>query len=139
MSNSEGVLLAVLILLIIKNADLFSSFWCTSQNSPKGRVLIDCKGNVVEHVTKWENNSLHPAVKLWLYFELLKLPFSSFSPILPSLSSLPSPFISLSCFSQLIIIFTNVHLGYCLEMSENGMWGWTFFLIYHYLILKICL
>lgn len=95
----------MLILLILKNAELFFSFWCTSQNSPKCRVLIDCKGNVVEHGTKWEINSLHPAVKFWLSFELLKLyVFSVWSP-LPS--SLSYPFFSPS-FSSLLLSLMQV-------------------------------
>lgn len=91
LSNSESVLLAVLILLILKNAELFFSFWCTSRNSPKCRVLIDCKGNVVEHWTKWEINSLHPAVKFGLSFQLQKLSIFLSCP-LSLLVSLLSPF-----------------------------------------------
>ena len=128
LSHSEGVLLAVLNLLILKIAELFFSFWWASQNSPKCRVLIDCKENVVEHGTKWENNSLHPTVKLGLYFVLLKLLFFlSLPSVLPFLSSFSPPF-SLSCFSQ-PVIFTNVHLWYCLEMSENGNVGLNFFFL----------
>lgn len=83
----------MLILLILKNAELFFSCWCTSQNSAKFRVLIDCKGNVGEHGTKWEITSLHLAVKVRLSFELLKLYIFFFL--------VPSPFFFLPFFSPL--------------------------------------
>ena len=106
LSHSEGVLLAVLNLLILKIAELFFSFWWASQNSPKCRVLIDCKENVVEHGTKWENNSLHHTRSCPTLSDPMdcSLPGSSFHGIFQqeywSGVPLPSPLYTAVCIIQ---------------------------------------
>lgn len=140
----------MLILLILKNAELFFSFWCTSQNSPKCGVLVDCKGNVLEHGTKWENNS-HIQLSncdylpsYWSYHFFLSLPslppsfLPLFSPFFLPSSPFSSPLSSILSFFSLRLLYSLMcicNTAYkCLRM---GMWSWTFFFFYHHLILKI--